>query len=82
VAALRPRPAEPCEDHIPDVRKTVLFRDGQPLLRRNLGALFNRAKRSHEQQFQQSGKAINEKGRLYWRIGHALLEAKQAGWQN
>ena len=46
---------------------------------RIIGALFNRAKRSHEQQFQQSGKAINEKVRLYWRIGHALLEAKQAG---
>jgi TnpA family transposase len=46
---------------------------------RIIGALFNRAKRSHEQQFQQSGKAINEKVRLYWRIGQALLEAKQAG---
>jgi hypothetical protein len=46
---------------------------------RIIGALFNRAKRNHEQQFQQSGKAINEKVRLYWRIGHALLEAKQAG---
>jgi TnpA family transposase len=46
---------------------------------RIIGAVFNRAKRNHEQQFQQSGKAINEKVRLYWRIGHALLEAKQAG---
>jgi TnpA family transposase len=46
---------------------------------RIIGALFNRAKRSHEQQFQQSGKAINEKVRLYWRIGHALLGAKQSG---
>ena len=46
---------------------------------RIIGTLFNRAKRNHEQQFQQSGKAINEKVRLYWRIGHALLEAKQAG---
>lgn len=46
---------------------------------RIIGALFNRAKHSHEQQFQQSGKAINEKVRLYWRIGHALLEAKQSG---
>ena len=46
---------------------------------RIIGALFNRAKRSHEQQFQQSGKAINEKVRLYWRVGHALLEARQAG---
>jgi len=46
---------------------------------RFIGGLFNRAKRSHEQQFQQSGKSINEKVRLYWRIGHALLEAKQSG---
>jgi TnpA family transposase len=41
--------------------------------------LFNRAKHSHEQQFQQSGKAINDKVRLFWRIGDALLEAKRAG---
>ena len=46
---------------------------------RIIGALFNRAKRNHEQQFQDSGKAINEKVRLYWRIGNALLEAKQMG---
>jgi len=46
---------------------------------RIIGSLFNRAKRSHEQQFQQSGKAINEKVRLYWRIGQALLAAKKAG---
>lgn len=44
-----------------------------------IGRLFNRAKRNHEQQFQQSGKSINEKVRLFWRIGHALLEAKRAG---
>ena len=46
---------------------------------RIIGSLFNRAKRHHEQQFQQSGKAINEKVRLYWQVGHALLEAKQSG---
>lgn len=46
---------------------------------RIIGTLFNRAKRQHEQQFQQSGEAINEKLRLYGRIGQALLEAKQAG---
>ena len=44
---------------------------------RIIGTLFNRAKRSHEQQFQQSGKAINKKVRLYWRIGQALLAAKK-----
>lgn len=46
---------------------------------RIIGTLFNRAKRNHEQQFQQSGKAINDKVRLYWRIGNALLEARQSG---
>ena len=44
-----------------------------------MGSLFNRAKRNHEQFFQQSGKAINEKVLLYCRIGKALLEAKQKG---
>lgn len=46
---------------------------------RIVGALFNRARRTHEQQFQLSGKAINEKVRLFWRVGHALLEAKRNG---
>lgn len=46
---------------------------------RIIGALFNRAKRHHAQRFQQSGKAINDKVRLYSRIGRALLEAKQTG---
>lgn len=46
---------------------------------RILGALFNRAKRNHEQKFQQSGKAINDKLRMYLRIGNVLLDARQAG---
>jgi len=46
---------------------------------RIIGTLFSRAKRSHEQQFQQSGRAINEKVRLYGKIGSALLAAKQSG---
>jgi TnpA family transposase len=46
---------------------------------RMLGMLFNRAKRHHADRFQQSGKAINDKLRLYFRIGRALLEAKQSG---
>ena len=41
--------------------------------------MFNRAKRRHADRFQQSGKAINDKVRLYSRIGRALLEAKQTG---
>jgi TnpA family transposase len=46
---------------------------------RILGKLFNTARLKHQQQFQDSGKAINEKVRLYGRIGQALLSAKQSG---
>jgi hypothetical protein len=46
---------------------------------RIIGRLFTRAKHNHCEQFQQSGKAIHEKVRLYWRVGKALLEAKQSG---
>jgi len=46
---------------------------------RIIGKLFNAAKNKHQQQFQASGKAINDKVRLYGRIGQALLEAKQNG---
>jgi TnpA family transposase len=46
---------------------------------RIIGKLFNTAKHKHQQQFQASGKSINEKVRLYGRIGQALLEAKQNG---
>ncbi len=41
--------------------------------------LFNMAKNKHQQQFQASGKAINDKVLLYGRIGRALLETKQNG---
>jgi TnpA family transposase len=40
--------------------------------------LFSTAKNKHQQQFQNQGKAINDKVRLYSKIGHALLEAKQS----
>lgn len=46
---------------------------------RFMGALFSKAKRNHADRFQQSGKAINDKVRLYSRIGRALLDAKQSG---
>lgn len=46
---------------------------------RMIGAMFNKAKRSHEQQFSQAGKAINEKVQLYWKIGNALMEARDTG---
>jgi hypothetical protein len=40
---------------------------------------FNRAKLRHVEEFQQSGEAIHEKVRLYWRIGEALPRARQRG---
>ncbi|MGD2092023.1 MAG: Tn3 family transposase [Candidatus Aminicenantes bacterium] len=46
---------------------------------RIIGTIFSKAKRNHSDSFHKSGKAINEKVRLYSRIGRALLEAKQSG---
>jgi len=46
---------------------------------RIIGKLFNAAKHKLEQQFQASGKAINDKVRLYGRVGQALVDAKQTG---
>ena len=46
---------------------------------RIMGKLFAAAKNKHQQQFQASGKAINDKVSLYGRIGRALLEAKKNG---
>lgn len=42
-----------------------------------IGTLFNRAKNRHAEAFHQSGKAINDKVRLYHKIGKALLEARK-----
>jgi TnpA family transposase len=44
---------------------------------RIIGKLFNTAKHKHQEQFQTSGKAINDKVLLYGRIGQVLLEAKR-----
>ncbi len=46
---------------------------------RFMGSLFSKAKRRHAEQFQRSGKEINNKVRLYSRIGRALIDAKQSG---
>ncbi len=46
---------------------------------RMVGSAFAKAKRAYEASFQQSGKAINEKVRLYAQVGQALIEAKNAG---
>jgi TnpA family transposase len=46
---------------------------------RYIGKLFNKAKRNHADRFQESGKEVNDKVRLYSRIGRALLEARESG---
>jgi TnpA family transposase len=46
---------------------------------RIMGSIFNKAKHKHEETFQQSGKSINEKLRLYCQIGNALIGARQGG---
>jgi TnpA family transposase len=44
-----------------------------------LGRAFKKTERAHAEQFHRSGKAINEKVRLYARIGQALIAARAAG---
>ena len=46
---------------------------------RFMGSLFSKAKRLHAERFHESGKAVNDKVRLYSRIGRALLDAKVSG---
>ncbi|WP_232461084.1 Tn3 family transposase [Burkholderia ubonensis] len=46
---------------------------------RIVGRLFNAAKKKHQQQFHRSGKAINDKVRLYGKLGRALLQARADG---
>ncbi len=46
---------------------------------RIIGRLFNAAKKKHQQQFHRSGKAINDKVRLYGKLGRALLKARENG---
>ena len=41
--------------------------------------LFSAAKNKHQQDFQKQGKAINDKVRLYSKVGRALVEAKESG---
>lgn len=59
--------------------KATLIDEIVDLHDRIMGTLMSKAKRKHSEQFQQSGKAINSKVRLFWKIGQALLEAKQNG---
>ena len=42
-----------------------------------LDNIFNKAKNSHNNEFQSQSKSINEKLNLYMRVGQALIFAKQ-----
>ncbi|EFL91250.1 hypothetical protein REG_1854 [Candidatus Regiella insecticola LSR1] len=44
---------------------------------RIIGKLFADAKRKHKESFHNKGKSINEKVRLYTRVGNALIEARK-----
>ena len=46
---------------------------------RIMGALFARAKRRHLEAFADSAQTINEKVRLFAKVGHALVEARKSG---
>jgi len=44
-----------------------------------VGQMFKKSERTHAEQFHASGKSINEKVRLYARVGQALIEARSSG---
>jgi hypothetical protein len=44
-----------------------------------IGKLFKKSERAHTEQFHASGKSINEKVRLYVRVGQALIKARSSG---
>ena len=46
---------------------------------RMIGSFFTKAKNKHEKTFAAAGKAINEKLRLYAKVGSALIDAREKG---
>ena len=44
-----------------------------------IGSMFKKTERAHADEFHKSGKAINDKVRLYAQVGDALIEARAAG---
>jgi len=49
------------------------------LFERLVGTMFSKAETRHARAFQDDGRAINEKVRLYARVGAALIAAREAG---
>ena len=56
---------------------TILIDETLEMHERILGKYFKKAERKHLQTFQDNGKAINDKVRLYALIGSKLIEAKE-----
>ncbi|HEQ3529414.1 TPA: DUF4158 domain-containing protein, partial [Bacillus cereus] len=54
-----------------------LIDQGIEMLEKLMGRMFNRGEKKHKEHFQKDGKAINEKVRLYAKVGKALIEAKE-----
>ena len=44
-----------------------------------IASFFTKAKNKHEKTFAAAGKAINEKLRLYAKVGSALIDAREKG---
>jgi hypothetical protein len=70
---------------VESIRKAKIIIPGVPLIDeildlhdRMVGGAFAKAKRAYETSFQEAGRAINEKVRLYAQVGQALIEAKDA----
>ena len=58
---------------------TALTDQAIDLLERLVGTMFSKAETRHARAFQADGRAINEKVRLYARVGTALIAAREGG---
>jgi len=58
---------------------TTLTDQAIDLFERLVGTMFSKAETRHARAFQADGRAINEKVRLYARVGAALIAAREAG---
>ena len=59
--------------------KATLTDEALKMFEHLVGQLFKKSERTHAEQFHASGKSINEKVRLYARVGQALIQARFSG---
>ena len=59
--------------------KATLTDEALRMFEHLVGQLFKKSERTHAEQFHASGKSINEKVRLYARVGQALIQARFSG---